>query len=455
MRTGRFFRLVTFTLACTLALDPGYFVWAQSQKSGLGAGSGEKGKGKSGTSRQTTAGRQLQGRVGVQAQFPAEDTLPGGQVLSLAVRPDQYVLGPGDGLAITLWGEYDASYDVKISPDGKISLPTIGSLNIKELRLTEADALIQSEVHRYYRNVKSAVSLTSLRVFQVLVLGEVQMPGGYLATPVKRVSDVVMQAGGVLTSGSSRHIQVKRDGKVVAYGDLSAFLRGGEDVANPFLHDGDVVFVPSMGSQRVIIYAAEIEAKAQQGGALTETSVPYTLEMKEGERLASVISELGGIDPWWDLEGIIIQRQSQSPEGTLRIPVNLQRYYLDRDESQNVVLEGGDQIYIPSGTRRVLVAGAVGKVGAYTYIPGKSADAYVAQAGGALLVADIDRSIIRRVDGTIEPYSSSTEINNGDSVIVLEKIFKTWQDYFALVGTVSGVILGMIGFYAAFTNFGR
>jgi len=70
-------------------------------------------------------------------------------------------------------------------------------------------------------------------------------------------------------------------------------------------------------------------------------------------------------------------------------------------------------------------------------------------------VADLERSLIQRADGSVEPYTPTAELNSGDSIIVLEKLFKTWQDYFALVGTISGVILGLVGFYAAFTNFGR
>lgn len=135
--------------------------------------------------------------------------------------------------------------DVRVTPDGKISLPTIGNLKVRGLTL--AEALIESEVQRYYRNVKSGLSLTSLRVFEVLVLGEVQRPGTYLATPVKRVSEVMAQAGAVLPGGSQRHVQVRRNGQMYATADLAAFLRRGDESANPFLHDGDVIFVPPHG----------------------------------------------------------------------------------------------------------------------------------------------------------------------------------------------------------------
>jgi protein involved in polysaccharide export with SLBB domain len=375
--------------------------------------------------------------------------LPGGQALSRAVVPDQYILGPGDGLSITLWGEYDDNYIVWVTPDGKISLPTIGNLNVQGLSLTEAESLIQTEVKRYYRNVKSGLSLTSLRVFEVQVLGEILLPGTYLATPVKRVSDLVAQAGGALPGGSQRRIQVQKNGQVYATADIAAFLRKGDQTGNPYVHDGDVIFVPPMGDRRVSVYISEIAARTSGMAALVEDSVPYTVELKEGERLSTLVSEVGGVSPWWDLEGVFIQRVSEAPQGMMRIPADLRRYYIEGDESQNVLLERGDQVYIPASIRRVLVAGSVKLPAAYVYVPGKSADAYLMEAGGPSLYADLEKSFIKRADGAVEPYVGTTEVNNGDTIVVLERTFKNWQDYIAVVGVVTALLFTGFSLIAA------
>ena len=443
-------------LICQFSLGPIDLVWGQGQR---GGGKSSGGKSAAGSPVGKSArGQQGDGTVGksaVQAAGIADETLPGGQALSKAVVPDEYVLGPGDGLTINLWGEYDETYSVKVTPDGKVSLPTIGDLEVKGLTLTQASKLFESQVNRYFRNVKTGVSLNQLRVFQVLVLGDVQQPGPYLATPVKRVSDVIAQAGGVLPSGSQRHVQVRSDGRARAEADIYEFIRKGNDGANPFLRDGDVILVPPMSEMRVMVFITEQTSAAQAGGPATETSVPYMVELKEGERISDVLGEVGGATPWWDLEGAFIERVSTYPEGTMRVPVNLRRYIFEKDESQNQVLQKGDQIYIPNLVRKVYLAGAVRIPASYVYLPGKSADTYIAQAGGPSLVADFDRSFIKRADGTVEPLIGSTEIENGDTIVVREKIFKTWEDYFAVVGTVTGVILSVVGFYGALTGFGR
>jgi len=462
---NRWNRLVALILVVQFGLGPGGVAWGQVSKPpaptgpvsprGSGPGMGRSGVQPvpPGLARPgVQPGPQLGGVV---SQAPAETQLPGGQALSRAVVPDQYILGPGDGLSISLWGEYDANYIVWVTPDGKISLPTIGSLSVKGLSLTDAESLIQTEVKRYYRNVKSALSLTSLRVFEVQVLGEVPLPGTYLATPVKRVSDLVAQAGGTLPGGSQRHILVQKNGKAYATADIAAFLRKGDQSANPYVHDGDVIFIPPMGDRRVSVYISEIAPRTLGVTALMEDSIPYSVEFKEGERLSTVVSEVGGASPWWDLEGVFIQRVSEAPQGMMRIPADLRRYYIEGDESQNVLLERGDQVYIPASIRRVLVTGFVKLPAAYVYVPGKAADAYLMDAGGASPYADLEKSFIKRADGAVEPYLGATEVNNGDTIVVFERTFKNWQDYLAVVGVMTGLLFTAFGLIAAIDTIKR
>ena len=423
--------LIMISLVAQLVLGPGAMFVSQAQQR---AGAGRLGPQEL---RDRGAARLLPpAPSGVMSRKPAKLQLPGGQALSRAVVPDEYILGPGDALSVNLWGEYDDTYLARVTPDGKISIPTIGVLNVKGLSLTEAGALIEAEVKRYYRNVKSGLSLTALRVFEVLVLGEVQRPGTYLATPVKRVSDVVAQAGDVLPGGSHRHIQVRRNGEVYAVADLFKFLRRGDESTNPFVHDGDVIYVPPMGNRRISVYISEISTQA---GAITENSIPYTIELKEGERLSTLISSIGGTSPWWDLEGVFIERETKVPEGTMRIPINLRRYLLENDQSQNIVLESGDQVYIPAQIRRVYVAGRVKVPSSYTFIPGRTAEFYLTEAGGPSLTADLRKSFIKRADGAIVPYVGTAEIANGDAIVVMEQTFKTWQDYVSVVNVVTGL----------------
>lgn len=444
MRGRLFDQVIIVILVFQMIVGTGEFVWGQ-------IGSGTKGGGgKAGSASKDVSGGKG-GLGGVQSAETATETLPGGQALSQAVVRDKYTLGPGDGLSINIWGDYEQAFDVNVTPEGKVILPSLGDVEVNRLTLPEAEARITNVVKRYYRTVYASVSLKALRVFQVHVLGEVHRPGMYLATPVRRVSELIEKAGGVLLNGSSRNIELRRAGQVQARADLYSFLHQGDESMNPLLRDGDVIFVPRMGEARVVAYVTEVETGGGiGGGALTENSVPYAVEIKEGDRLSAVIDQVGGVNPWWDLEGLFIVREWASPAGTMRIPVDLRSQQPGREEVRNPVMVPGDQVYVPALIRRVYVTGMVKVPGAYTYMPNRAAEAYVGQAGGVLFTGDLARSYIQRADGTTQPYASAVELNNGDTIVVREKIFKDYQDYFAVFGAISSIILSVVGMGALF-----
>jgi len=484
---GCFRQLLAVVLILQLTLGAGSVAWAQGTRGGdRGAGAGKK-RTAPGSLMQKggRAGPQREGG-GVQSLGPAEERLPGGRALSRAVVPDQYILGPGDGLTINLWGEYEDLSEVRVTADGKISLPTLGDLKVKGLSLAQAESLIATEVKKYYRNVKSGLSLTLLRVFEVAVLGAVQLPGAYLATPVKRVSDVVSEAGGVLNGGSWRHIEVRREGRVVTTADLTAFFRRGDESANPeaggvldggswrhievrregrvvttadltaffrhgdesanpYLQDGDVIFVPPMGRMIVSVITNDVSVSAQSGQVI-ENSTPHNIEMNEGDQVADLLAELGGVSPWWNLEAAYILRETKAPEGTMKIQVDAKRLIFEGDDTKNIEMHGGDQVFIPSNVRRVFVNGLVAKGGAFAYVPNRTAEEYLGLAGGVQLQANLDRSTIRRADGSVEPFKADAVLFNGDALQIVPKYFATPSDYIGIIGGLTSLVFSAFAF---------
>lgn len=444
-----FKQLLVGMLILQLILGSGGLAWGQVSR---GSGKGDKGTAEGKSPRSMQGGGVRPGKSGgggreggVESLAPAKDKLPGGRALSRAVVPGQYILGPGDGLIINIWGEFEDIYEVQVTPDGKINLPTVGELKVRGLSLTQAEALVETQVKRYYRNVKSGLSLASLRVFEVSVLGAVYSPGTYLATPVKRVSDLIAEAGGVVQGGSWRHVQLRREGRTVAVADVSAYIRRGDVDANPTVEDGDVVYIPPMGNMVVMVITNEV-AVSPQSGQVTENSAPSNVELREGERLADLFSELGSVSAWWKLEDVYILRETTIPEGTMKIPVDAKRLLYGGDESQNIELQAGDQVFISSNVRRVFVNGMVTKGGAFPYVPNRTAEEYLGLAGGVSLQASLGRSTINHADGTVEPFRSNTILQSGDSIQVAQKYFATPADYVGLIGGAISLVFSSFAF---------
>lgn len=174
-------------------------------------------------------------------------SFPGMQALSTPIDPEQYVVGPGDGLQIQVWGGVDLLHEVIVTAEGRIVVPTLGTLDVKGRTLKEMQALVAREAARYYRGASVAVSLALLRMFEVFVLGEVNQPGIYPATPVTRVTALLEQAGGVAPSGTLRRIELRRStagGNLTTVVDASRFLYDGVLEENPMVPDGATIFVP-------------------------------------------------------------------------------------------------------------------------------------------------------------------------------------------------------------------
>lgn len=190
-----------------------------------------------------------------------------------------YQLGPGDSLAVGIWGPSPITYPLVVTLEGTVIVPAVGELPVDGLTLEEARARIRKGLLTQFHNVDITISLIGLRRFQVHVLGQVTHPGTYLATAVDRVSACVGWAGDFLPNAGQRNIAVMSGDSVRAHADLFAFLRRGIDVSNPRLHDGDIVYVP---------YARE---RFSVLGAVNE---PRSFEYLQGDRFQEALSFAGG-----------------------------------------------------------------------------------------------------------------------------------------------------------------
>lgn len=203
-----------------------------------------------------------------------------GSALEAAVDADAYRLGPGDVLTIGIWGPQPIVYDLPVTLEGKVLLPSIGILPVDGLPLGTAREHIRDRILEDFRNVEVTVTLTRLRKFQIHVLGQVQRPGTYLASAVDRVSSAVNWAGGLTDRASQRGILVQSNGQVRATADLFAFLQRGIARDNPLLQDGDIVYVPFKSENY------------QVRGAVNQ---PGSFEHVDGDRLSDALFYAGGL----------------------------------------------------------------------------------------------------------------------------------------------------------------
>ncbi len=119
------------------------------------------------------------------------------------VKPD-YPLGVGDAIRIQVFQNPDLTIETRVSENGSITYPLIGSVDIGGLSIAQAEKKIADALQKggFIQKPQVTIALTQIRGNQVAVLGQVQRPGRFpLESTSTRLSDMLANAGGATPMG--------------------------------------------------------------------------------------------------------------------------------------------------------------------------------------------------------------------------------------------------------------
>ena len=159
----------------------------------------------------------------------------------------EYRIGPEDVLHISVWKEKDLDRKVLVRPDGGISFPLVGDIQVSGRTPLEVQDEIRSRLQRYVPDAEVTVSADKISGYTVFVLGEVNKPGQFTLGRYVDVVQALTLAGGTTPYASERNMKILRrqDGREVTYSfDFRDIKRGRNLKQNIILQSGDVVVVP-------------------------------------------------------------------------------------------------------------------------------------------------------------------------------------------------------------------
>ena len=198
---------------------------------------------------------------------------------------ENYLLGPGDELIISIWGETQLRKKYIVSRDGEIYDDRVGLLPIANKSVSDAQFYLKNQFARVFSTLKGKtptsfidLSLGKLRSINVNFVGQLNFPGSYPIHPFSNVINGIIQAGGLKTSASLRAVTIKRDGKVFSTIDLYEYFTKGNLPNKIQLRDQDIIVIPPR------ISFVEIDS------AITN---PGIYELKKGETLDDLINFAG------------------------------------------------------------------------------------------------------------------------------------------------------------------
>ena len=230
-----------------------------------------------------------------------------------------YLLGPGDELIVTLWGETQVRETYTISREGKIYNDKVGLMNMGGKTIGQSKKYLMDQFSRVYATLKGErpstfmdVSLGKLRSINVNFVGEVKFPGVYPIHSFSTVITGLIQAGGIDTTGSLRNIRILRDGKKFTDIDLYSYLLKGNVPNQIQLRDQDVVVVP------VRLSRVEIDSAVVRPGIYESIS---------GETIRQMIDNAGGLTPF--ASSIIGLERITPIQNRKKDEIDYKNYYID------------------------------------------------------------------------------------------------------------------------------
>jgi len=325
--------------------------------------------------------------------------------------PQNYVLGIGDQLSITVWGASQTKYQLIIDKSGSITIPDVGPVNLAGISFEKGQSLIKNRLMAIYSgmagefpNTWAEVSLGGIRSIKINVIGEINAPGTYTLPATATAFNALYLSGGPNENGSFREIKLIRDGVTVKTIDVYDFLINADPAANVQLREQDILFVPN--------YKTRVEI----GGEVKRTGI---FEIKDRETISDLVRFAGGFGDKAYAHSLTVLRNNDKEREV--------RNVLAADFTK-FALQNGDVVKTDSilnrFSNRVAIIGAVFHPGNYELTPGMKLSDLIKKADGLREEAFMNRGLISRIKEDNSPENISfdlKEVMQGNNDILLRK----------------------------------
>ncbi|SDB57920.1 polysaccharide export outer membrane protein [Desulfonatronum thiosulfatophilum] len=248
----------------------------------------------------------------------------------LSATAQDYIIGEGDGLAISVWDEPKLSATSTVRPDGKITIPGLGDVRASGLTPGQLQESLEEKMKRLVHNPIVTVSVIEITNSRVFFFG-----GGLeLGTQdLMRQTSLLQMLSTVenLQTADLRAAYVLRDGQKIKQ-DFHALIIEGDVREDILLKNNDVIFVPPLREPNVYVLGA--------------VGAPTFIQYREGLTVLEAILQAGGFSPYARENSTMIVRKQSDEE--INIPVRA-KDLLRGDMTQNIELLPGDYIVVREG----------------------------------------------------------------------------------------------------------
>ncbi len=162
----------------------------------------------------------------------------------------RYLIGPGDSLVITVWGNPEASGSYIVRPDGMVSTALVDDLVASGKTPTDLSRELEEKLSVYVRDPIVSISIDEfIGPFseQVRVMGEATAPRAVNYKENMTLFDVMIEVGGLTDfadGNNARLIRIIDNEQKQFVLKMDDLLRDGEIEANVDILPGDIIIIP-------------------------------------------------------------------------------------------------------------------------------------------------------------------------------------------------------------------
>jgi len=277
-----------------------------------------------------------------------------------------YLLGPGDVIKIGVWNEPELSGEFTIDERGKISYPLLEEIKVSGLTCGQLNKILAENLKKYLKSPQITVTTKEFSSQKIMVLGEIKGKGIYPLKGATKIFEFLTSIGETSEEADISNIILMRKNGIIQVVNLNKILFEGNETENLYLQGGDRIYIPALktSARNVLVFG---EAKVG------------TYPLEDETRILDILASIGGTTKDADISQVKVTRK----DGTIQM-VNLSRILFENKNAENIFLNPGDRIYIPSlekTGKKILVFGEVRKPGVYLVRENLTLSEAIVQAG--------------------------------------------------------------------------
>jgi len=238
----------------------------------------------------------------------------------------KYILGYGDEVIISTWGQAEQSERLNLERDGTVFVKNVGLLYLGGKTQEQAKSYLKDRFSKVYSTLNSDPPLTFLEFsigqvkdININVSGHVPYPGNYVVNPSISIFNILVLSGGVSKTGTLRNIKIQRNGSFIDSLDIYPMITGTGITKSIKLLDNDIVVVPSRG--QVVSITGQV-------------LIPAYFEIKKNETIDNLLKFAGGINRYGKEQALVSR-------------IDAPNQFIMKSKFYNTFLVNGDSLIIP------------------------------------------------------------------------------------------------------------